>query len=125
MAIFQKLGRKTTIFLATASLCGLLPLTVAADVISKMLSTGDEKRVDNPVDAWMTVHTGAASKPVTDGYRNKRFELLRTTDVKQGGFSVVFTAGEADALQSFGVYSGEYIDHWVPGEDFKTSVPDR
>jgi hypothetical protein len=125
MAIFQKLGRKTTIFLATAALCGLLPLTVAAEVISKMLSTGDEKRVDNLVDVWMTAHTGAAGKPVTNGYRNKRFELLHTNDIKQGGFSVVFTAGEADAAQAFGVYSGEYIDHWVPGEDFKTSVPDR
>jgi len=76
--------RKMKTRATTALLCGLLPLAAAAlmeEVVSKPLQTGDEKRVDNPVDVWMTAHTGPAGKPVAGGYQSKRFGLLDTTDV--------------------------------------------
>lgn len=75
-----------------------------------------EKRVDNPVDAWMTAAKGAAGSPVVATYA-RRPEILDTTDAKQGDFSIVFTVGDPAKEEAFGFATGPFLDRWTVAKD--------
>ena len=97
------------------------PLPTAAELVIRPYRTGDEKRVDNPVDVWMLAHSGPGGIAVqgparyrfTDGWAG-RFEILDATDARHGDFSVVFTVADPVREKAFGFFSGQYIQHWVP-----------
>ena len=89
-----------------------------------------EKRVDNPVDAWMTAASGPAGKAVTGeiikkdgtkaGYRPFKadYKILDATDAKCGQFAVTFSVDKPEAQGAFGFYPGQYIDHWALASTF-------
>jgi hypothetical protein len=79
-------------------------------------ATAAEKRVDNPVDAWMIAQTGLAGKAVEGGWK-RRFEILDTTDAKAGDFSIVFTVGDPAKESAFGFLPGTFIEHWAVSRD--------
>lgn len=74
--------------------------------------TGVEKRVDSPVDIWMIAQSGPSGKAVQGIYKT-RHEILDTTDVKKGYFSVRFTVTKPPEQGAFGFNSGPYLDHWL------------
>jgi hypothetical protein len=76
-----------------------------------------ERRVDNPVDAWMIAQTGAAGKAVEGGW-SRRFEILDTTDAQAGDFSIVFTVTDPAKQGALGFTPGPFIEQWAPGEPF-------
>ena len=89
-----------------------------------------EKRVDNPVDAWMTAVSGPAGKAVTGKTFKKNstefryrpfkadYEILDATDAKQGQFSVTFSVDKPETQGAFGFYPGQYFGHWALDRDF-------
>ncbi len=75
-----------------------------------------EKRVDNPVDAWMIAQMGPGGKAV-EGAWKRRPEILDTTDVKAGDFAVVFTVEDPAKQGAFGFCPGPFIEHWAVSRD--------
>ena len=95
------------------------------ELVAKPYRTGEEKRVDNPVDVWMLAQSGPGGKAVEGPSRYKlvdgwagRFEILDTTDSRQGDFSVVFTVKHPGKEKAFGFFSGQYIDRWTLAPEF-------
>lgn len=98
---------------------------------STPLATGDEPRVDNPVDAWMIAYSGAAGKPVegpTDkpyagfdggwGMYGGRYDVTDALDAKHGNFSMLFTVRDPAKETAFGCCSGPDIHHWALTPEF-------
>ena len=90
----------------------------AEDIVVKPFQTGDERRLDNPVDAWMTAWSGAAGSEVKGppAWRGdfRRHDLL-SDDAKNGDFSLTFTVGNPAKESAFGITCGKYISHWNVG----------
>jgi len=116
----------TKTILSTLAIATLLTMVSAAaeSIVAGPHRTGKEKRVDNPVDAWMTAVSGPAGKAVTGatfkgdvktGYRpfQADYALLDATDAKAGQFSVTFNIDKPEAQSAFGFYPGQYISHWA------------
>ena len=114
-------GRSTCVIAALGCLSvGLTSESRAAaedPIFARPYPTGQEKRVDNPVDAWMTAVSGPAGKAVSGvtfrdsvktGYRAfmANYELLDATDAKAGQFSVTVTVDKPEAQSAFGFYPG-------------------
>ena len=75
-----------------------------------------EKRVDNPVDAWMIAQTDAAGRAV-EGAWKRRPQILDTTDAKTGDFSIVFTVADPAKQSAFGLCAGQFTEHWAVSKD--------
>jgi len=91
----------------------------SAEIIGKPSLTGDEPRVDNWVDVWMLAQQGPAGKPLqATGKFGPRYEILDTTNAKNGLFSVRFVARANSGEQAFGLYVGPYLAKWDLSKDF-------
>jgi len=93
-------------------------------IVVKPFRTGDEKRVDNPVDVWMNAQSGSAGQGVESPKNLKlrqkqidRYDIL-SSDSKNGDFSVVFTVDKPESQSAFGFTCGDYIHSWQLGADF-------
>lgn len=91
----------------------------AAPLLGQPMAEGGEKRVDNPVDAWMTAQIGPAGKLLKPAEKwARRFEILDPTDAKAGDYSIRFTITDAARQGALGFISGRYFDGWALDRDF-------
>lgn len=76
-----------------------------------------EKRVDNPVDAWTIASAGSAGQAVESSF-NRRPELLDTTDVQHGDFSLTFTVADPAEQGAWGFSPGPFLGPWALDQEF-------
>ncbi len=117
----NKMIRKiTALFFAAAALSTAHAVGENGDqdheLVLRLEKDQGEIRVDNPVDAWLTAHSGPAGKAVDGGYK-RRFDLLDASDFKKGSFSIVLTPTKAHKGPSaFGFHTGPYFKKWELSE---------
>jgi hypothetical protein len=113
-------------WMTTGLLAGLVlatPLMAADEIVIKPYRTGDERRVDNPVDAIMNAFAGPAGKEVP-GVTPRPGRSINTRDTlsddsKHGDFAITFTVEDPAKQSAFGMSCGEYIDCWEVGPKAK------
>lgn len=90
----------------------------AGEIAIKPYRTGAERRLDNPVDAWMNAWPGVAGSEVKCPGNRKgdflRYEIL-SDDSRNGDFSIAFTVDDPAKESAFGFSCGKYIERWEVG----------
>lgn len=119
MTKHTRIHRHRLVAAATVLLAATFASGAEGTLAGRAMKTGSEPRVDNWVDTSLTAYSGPAGKAVNGNYYGTRFDLLDTTDAKQGLFAVRFTASANKQDQAFGFCSGPYLMHWVLASDFK------
>ena len=99
---------------------GLAASSLAEEIVIKPYQTGTERRLDNPVDAWMTAWPGAAGTAVITPDKLpgdiRRYQIL-SNDSRNGDASITFTVVDPAKQSAFGLTSGKFIDRWEVGAE--------